>query len=317
MSELINPSEHVQIPTHWKFKERDRPGMRLRFIDIDERFLSLELPPITNLIEPLRHDYFFDNEGQPMDSRHYHSSWSREPQWDYPLVQLVGDEFNMQFSVSGSPLRIESLKAEFYCPGLEFMDTLAKYEINYYERYNMTVSRQVVLGSIFIALGDGEDNAVKSPEIRIGTRQAGDPPETGNYLEGTNAGDWQINGNTDWYDQGFTLDQDTPNLIIVRSNESIPIYVVAWDVRDARTFVVTQMNLISKIRKIFEVPIYPNRTTIASSIFSQFYMDENRSSEKGKIIITPWRDIDRIVGVQLKYVYPLPMGIKIPRFENS
>lgn len=47
-AERRQPFENIAIPKHWKFPERDNPGLKVIQIDLQERFLAYTLPNQVN-----------------------------------------------------------------------------------------------------------------------------------------------------------------------------------------------------------------------------------------------------------------------------
>ena len=72
--EINPPPENIEIPEDWQFPERDKPGLKVAQIDLDQRFLAFTLPDNPRAkgwpgYQGEYGDYFFTSEGKPSEYR--------------------------------------------------------------------------------------------------------------------------------------------------------------------------------------------------------------------------------------------------------
>lgn len=102
MSEADSLQENPKIPENWSFPERDAPGLKIDQIDLDERFLALNIPDDLPGFSGGSSDYFFDSEGNPREQRATRKNVFVESWKDlYNYIDLAGDR-NVDYEIQGN-----------------------------------------------------------------------------------------------------------------------------------------------------------------------------------------------------------------------
>lgn len=266
-----------KVPKHWKFPGKYSLLYPIRVvdrIDLKNRFLVVKGKDV-------KFDYFFSEQGQLL--------YGRMEMANLVLLTFGGDT-NRYFSFHnfkgqgefGRPVNRISFSLPRMLMGepMESEDSLG--DVTY---INGKI-RSISLGDTF----DQDKEAVKiaSPTINIVL----DEDKKGLAKE-----DWRY-GDLSYKDrQNFTYveTEDKRNEVKLAKGKDL-VYRIQWEV-EGDSMVVKQTHIPTGVVKVIKAPIRIDIEKIKEPALAKTYYKKGKSRE----LIMPWKNIDRIIGVNLTY----------------
>lgn len=303
MVEIAVSAENPKIPASWNFPERDDPRLKVVQLDLDEKFISFNLPGIKPLYSKstehkyfIHHsgDYFFGHDGNPLASREQHAHET--------IILLTGDSYNM-YNISDDYYS-QRVFVDFLLSAPTDED-LVPYSLGTIEYYNGDLYR-LTLGEAFTTTND-EDTLIKSPFIRL------EPTTRWALYEASSMGeaiDVSIQKNSNLRIQGnegrnesrvFEANKEE----IFRIKFQIEKEEVGEKKNMVKFLVVSQTHVPTGIEKILKAPLSVDRRRCINVANSKPSYQKEAKAGKNRLVVS-WRDIDRIVDARLGYSRPPP-----------
>lgn len=296
MPEINQSSEGLKIPENWKFRERNVPGIEVDDIDLDQRFIAINLLDVQSREygDEKYADYFFDSEGKETLFRKIRvTGWvppGDEEKRDRNLFQreifLSRAEGILFYDIRGNRRLIESnrglVNVHLDSPGEDPFNVVS-YEgqrLEYIESYAFA-----------------EDPGREDLEKR-------------GYIKSRIFSIKKVNGQLE-FDPELELEEESPtglqfqpqnipNSAIYLDENGKETFRIDWKINDEGSLIVSQTHVPTGIIKTLSAPLRIDTKKVADAVFARSPYPRD---DKGRIVV-PWRNIDRIVGASISYSYP-------------
>lgn len=301
MEEPGTELENTQIPPHWNFPERKYMGLGLKVtdIDVDQGFLAFDLPDRPDYKGLPGYgggyvDYFFDESGEPIDTRHsFGLNTSITVQSDFEVAVNVYDDLLE---------RHPSLRIRFEKPATDsrdfFTHLLGSFSFESLRDKNKNLLKRklvsVRLGEIFSIID--ENGGISSPEIIFDRATGKDGLKTDEWeLVPLNLGEFH-----------FKYPKNANEAVFFDDEENV-VFKLEWEITEEETddpgvlvpasLVVTETHFPTQVRKVLQSPLTVDLSAVLEAAFAKPPYTKNKDGD----LIVPWRGIGRIVGATLSY----------------
>lgn len=304
MTEVTGVPGHPEIPSNWEFSLMKEPGLRVRLIDVEERFLSADVPGHGILGRALE-DYFFDEEGRVIKERTLFQAES--------YIQIPGEELNQRIDIERKD-DTTGVKTSFSYPWEHREQSAGGFSLQAGARH---------IASVFFGRGRGDDpytasvntirldNVVLLDPKTIGTDRQEQGP--GSILEIHGIPVFDLSKFNPEYICGHNFNpvdagtEEEPHKYLLRNvNTGENEYSFEWKL-EGETLVAKETHLGKGISRTVRTPLHIELDRVKDAAFLQA-----SKNDEGKLY-APWRDMDKLVGVRLNYSQPLPKDLRKPK----
>jgi hypothetical protein len=318
MSEADSSPENIRIPEHWKFKERNDSGLKVRQIDLDQRFLAFDLHYDPNIsFNTLKYgDYFFDDEGNNQVRRIYFEE--RIGVNPVALIDLVGDQ-EVEYIIKGRP---EDFDYERTLPRIGiavYFDETVMYEKERGIREflgGVSFVGQRLDGIVFdrnFATDPSRRTLLWVPEMYLDISRGQSDIE--NWGLDTKLKENEelrrLHGSLKDYDS--LQPQKIQNGAVYLDKNGHKIFQVQWKIEEdelepskGQFAVVSQSHIPSGLVKTLRAPLRLDMGKVKEAVFAR---PPYSKDDRGRLVV-PWTEIGRTVGTNLSYSYPPPTSQK-------
>jgi len=296
----VNPQcEGLEIPDNWKFPERNQAGLKVKQIDVNQRFLAFDLPDLGGH-KGQYCDYFFNSDGEPTDSRHHHDVFTGVQLRKYDMQA----HFGLQESVSNRRLMIVNvILSEPAVDGAGAFKrngvlAFGNFGLNYFNEHDGNNYLEVLdLGENFGR--DKTGNMINGSKVVISKVPSKKLDKFDSWASGFDP-DFTYRYVSDGQREGITYDRQRNRLSKLH-----------WGVEDGK-LVVSETHLPTGIIKTLRVPVVLPMDEVAKAVFARPPYAKVKDRVSGlETLEVPWREIDKIIGVSLSYSRPIPQKNKV------
>ncbi len=321
MSEIKQSSEGLKIPDNWNFPERDVPGLVVRQIDLDQRFIAFDF--IKGRDVECYADYVFDSKGDAADCRLYDVEDSLAESTENlktsftTNIKLIRDH-NIRYDLRGNKRLLELGRGYIFVefePGANYIG-IATYEGEHLQRVDF--NKYFIVEELSRKEGQVPEEIDYSDFFITAMKKRRQKPYK-TFLEGPS---FSIKkGENGWYfdPKGVDLDLEgelkvereySRNQLVYLDNYRRKVFRVEWKVDEGYNseqerekcplLFVSQTHIPTDIIKTLSAPLRIDLQKVADAVFAR---PPYPKDERGRLVV-PWRNIDRIVGARLAYSYP-------------
>lgn len=277
--EKDSQGESIEIPKEWKFKERTIKGLHVDQIDKKERFLSATFPKPESASGEYteRVDYFFDRNGEPLDSR-------KESNLSEIDITLSSDIVTF-LKVDSPGVPSPSLLVNIVFPNATEEEQQRIIHLDF--RPGL---KNASLGKTFVKDKDGNVLFNVTPAIRRDDEK-----------EGLESGDWHIN-EFSVINSNFRM--NGPNVAIFQDGLGNDVLRLRWEVIDGR-LTLTEEHLSSGAKGSVSSPVHLETRNIMEAVLSKPpYKKVPIEGTGEEALEVPWRDLGRIIGIKTTFNDP-------------
>ncbi|MBF8250118.1 MAG: hypothetical protein HW400_719 [Candidatus Levybacteria bacterium] len=279
------PEGQPQIPKHWKFVEKDwveAGNPRIRILQLEKNFLAIcgEL----NLAD--EKDFFFDEKGNAIYERGFRdiSEFYSQYRSQIFILNKTG-EITSICHIFGAEADKSSIIFSFERATEDKVIGDNPYANTSFKNGKLIT---ISLGGLFDV--DKEGNEIMSPECDVSFHKDSTPssfnlqPSSSFNLKPLNPETW-----------GWEIENDRKEII----------YKIGWKYGDNGNFFLTQVHILTGIKKVLEAPLQLDLANIRKAVLVKPPYKKIKAGDLEHLDV-PWRDIDKILGVSLSYSYPIP-----------